>query len=397
MSNFLKEFKIFSKIKSKLKRNLKLFHIFDQGQSVLLLTNSDNVIMFSLIRRNYIALNSNVEPIFIPELCNKNIKQFFIGNEFVLALNGNNQVLGFGQNGSGQLGRGSISHIYERPALVQFRNENIQKLSVGSDHCLALTSTGIVYGWGSNRYGQVGCGKQWWSSAQITRPRPIKHFTKFLIKDVYCFENKSFAITSDGLVFSWGRNKWCDLGHDLNENEGIFEPKLINISNVVSICLSSRLTYFLTNEGLVYICGQFTDQNNKDVVKTLEIIDTNIKFIHLDQVNFAQGFLDYNAIATSEQGEFFFLKSDKMIRITSEYYQTVRQFIPKTFKINKNKEIVFTKRQINFSNENRFNQRFEELSELGSGGFGTVLKVQDKCTKRLTAVKKTKLPGYFLH
>ena len=45
----------------------------------------------------------------------------------------------------------------------------------------------------------------------------------------------------------------------------------------------------------------------------------------------------------------------------------------------------------NLLNENRFNQIFTVLSELGSGGFATVYKVIDNRTKFLTAVKKIQL------
>ena len=45
--------------------------------------------------------------------------------------------------------------------------------------------------------------------------------------------------------------------------------------------------------------------------------------------------------------------------------------------------------------ENRFNKKFDVLSELGSGGFGTVFKVKQKDNDMFTAVKKIKLKGQF--
>ena len=71
-----------------------------------------------------------------------------------------------------------------------------------------------------------------------------------------------------------------------------------------------------------------------------------------------------------------------------DYYSIEWQMTPKTIELNENYEMVSTETQINFSNENRFNERFEELSQIGSGGFKTVVKVEDKCTKRINAVKK---------
>ena len=102
------------------------------------------------------------------------------------------------------MGRGHSCDI--RPTLICFENEKVIKLSLGLHHCLALTNQGIVYGWGSNKYGQIGCGNRIWTgTTTISKPIAINYFTQFLIKDMFCSENKSLALSSDGLVFIWGR------------------------------------------------------------------------------------------------------------------------------------------------------------------------------------------------
>ena len=40
--------------------------------------------------------------------------------------------------------------------------------------------------------------------------------------------------------------------------------------------------------------------------------------------------------------------------------------------------------------------RFEILSKLGSGGFGSVFKIKDKFTQQISAAKKIKLKGNIL-
>ena len=44
---------------------------------------------------------------------------------------------------------------------------------------------------------------------------------------------------------------------------------------------------------------------------------------------------------------------------------------------------------------NNFEYRFKELSTLGSGSYGTVVKVEEKITKGLSAVKKLRISGSF--
>src|ERR1700692_410388 len=106
----LDHFKICSKIEPKLKKIVKAFHVFDDknGLNVLFITSDDNVYGFG---QNYcgccgLGHNSVVnEPQVIPELCHKNIKQFFIGLTFVLALNNDGQLFSWGYNDYGTLAK----------------------------------------------------------------------------------------------------------------------------------------------------------------------------------------------------------------------------------------------------------------------------------------------------
>ena len=68
-------------------------------------------------------------------------------------------------------------------------------------------------------------------------------------------KNNSFALTSNGFVFSWGQNDWCNLGHDFERDQHVFQPKLINISKVKCISFTEFCTYFLRSDGILYFCG----------------------------------------------------------------------------------------------------------------------------------------------
>ncbi|CAG2176307.1 unnamed protein product, partial [Oppiella nova] len=87
-----------------------------------------------------------------------------------------------------------------------------------------------VYGWGYNRYGQLGCGSD--SDIQNGTIFLVNFNPNHEIKSIYCCAYSSFAITSEGQVYSWGRNDWYNLGH--NSSDNIWKPQLIADMTVVS-------------------------------------------------------------------------------------------------------------------------------------------------------------------
>ncbi|XP_054158277.1 uncharacterized protein LOC128956580 [Oppia nitens] len=95
-------------------------------------------------------------------------------------LTGDQQIYSWGFNGQGLLGRPtSVDDQYSKPSIIKYLSDKcITDIISGSQHTLALTSAGIVYGWGNNTYGQCGCGQQ----------------TDYM----------------NGLVYSWGYHWWTD-------------------------------------------------------------------------------------------------------------------------------------------------------------------------------------------
>ncbi|CAG2101455.1 unnamed protein product [Medioppia subpectinata] len=105
-------------------------------------------------------------------------------------------------------------------------------IGCGAFHSLVVTSDYCVYGWGSNREEQLGCGEQHSTDVIITpmKIQFIDNGIEYKIRGVYCYANSSFAVTTDGRVFSWGRNN-CHLGHNISDN--VFKPQMIdNLFNI---------------------------------------------------------------------------------------------------------------------------------------------------------------------
>ena len=60
--------------------------------------------------------------------------------------------------GSGEsyhLGHGEDDHVRVPKLISTLANEKVVDVAVGSDHCLALTEDGDLYGWGKNSNGEV--------------------------------------------------------------------------------------------------------------------------------------------------------------------------------------------------------------------------------------------------
>ena len=261
--------------------SIKYIHIFDDknGPNVLFASINDNVYGFGSNQFGVCGFGHNKsvkDPTKIPELCDKNIQQFFNGWDFVLGLTNDNTLYGWGSNNWYQLGRVTTSEENNKPIVIDIENKMIIQISCGSVHTLILTSDGMVYGWGRNRFGQIGCGKGMGDEIMVTSLTSLPK-----IKSIHCSFCQSYAVTDNGLVYSWGQNRHCDSGHDLEKKECVFEPKLIiNLSNITSICSSINTRYFLTSDGSVYFCGKYYDQNQKGVYQKVPKLLTNELNIH---------------------------------------------------------------------------------------------------------------------
>ncbi|XP_054169002.1 RCC1 and BTB domain-containing protein 2-like [Oppia nitens] len=193
---------------------------------------------------------------------------------------------GCGKDRNGQLGQGSDSNKYKKPMIIQINDNNdlISDVSCGSYHTLVLTHKNEVYGWGCNDFGQIGSRDT--TCESITKPEKIKFNENYCIKSVHCFDNSSFALTSDGQVFSWGRNRCNQLGLNCN-NLMICRPQLIcNLSGITSIQSGAGKTYFSSDyKNKVYICGDYYNENNViDIQMTPKLLGNCNEFSDIQSI-----------------------------------------------------------------------------------------------------------------
>src|SRR5690606_13204900 len=123
------------------------------------------------------------------------------GYQHTCALTTTGAVWCWGRNGFGQLGDGSTN---TQPAPVQVSGlpSNIITITAGDQHTCALTDTGAAWCWGYNQYGQLGDGA---SNSPETTPVQVSGFPS----DVTAIAAGSWhtcALTDTGDAWCWGYN-----------------------------------------------------------------------------------------------------------------------------------------------------------------------------------------------
>lgn len=178
------------------------------------------------------------------------------GQTLALTLDG--EVYSWGSNSLGELGLGDTTPRHS-PVKVQgaLSGKTVIAISAGPTHSMALTSTGELYAWGANGYGQLGDG------GTTNRLSPVAIvFTGTLLEglvitSILCSYDHTVVLTSEGLVFSWGHNGNAALG------DGTFVDRLTPVAvngalagrRVEAISGGSIHHLALASDGFVYAWG----------------------------------------------------------------------------------------------------------------------------------------------
>uniref|UniRef100_A0A9J8BP56 HECT and RLD domain containing E3 ubiquitin protein ligase 4 n=1 Tax=Cyprinus carpio carpio TaxID=630221 RepID=A0A9J8BP56_CYPCA len=146
----------------------------------------------------------------------QNIVAVSCGEAHTLALNDKGQVFAWGLGSDGQLGLSNIEDCIRVPRTVKSLSEvHIAQVACGYWHSLALARGGQIFSWGQNKYGQLGLGMQ---GAGVSSPQVVQSLQGVPFAQISAGGSHSFGLTLSGAVFGWGSNKFGQLG--LSDNDG---------------------------------------------------------------------------------------------------------------------------------------------------------------------------------
>ena len=179
------------------------------------------------------------------------------GGDHSLALSSTGQVYAWGANFGGQLGDGTTTSA-DVPTLVTAPPDtDFVAIAAGTAHSLALSSTGQVYAWGYNASGQLGDDTDESSSTMtaVTFPPGV------LISAIACGADHSLALSSTGAVYEWGSDVFGQLDTALVDDAPVDSPVPVQplglppLTTFVAVAGGLDSSYAVTSAGVVWTWG----------------------------------------------------------------------------------------------------------------------------------------------
>jgi alpha-tubulin suppressor-like RCC1 family protein len=187
--------------------------------------------------------------------------QIAAGAEHSLALSSTGQMYAWGDNSDGELGNDSTAGA-DVPVAVSAgaipAGTRITQIAAGDGYSLALSSTGQVYAWGYNLYGQLGNN----STANSEVPVAVSAGAippATTLTQVAAGDSHSFALSSTGQLYAWGYNGYGQLGNGTTTNAQV--PVAVAAGGAppgttfTQVAAGAQHTVALASSGQVYAWG----------------------------------------------------------------------------------------------------------------------------------------------
>ena len=217
---------------------------------------------------NGTATNSNL-PVEVKTegtpMAGKKIIQTAIGVTHSMALDSEGKVYSWGENVNGLLGTGdaipTLSPVLVRTGGTPMEGKKIVQISAGGTHSMALDSEGNIYAWGWGGEGQLGNGENNNSNVPILVKKEGTGLEGKTIKKVMAGGMFSMVLTSDGSLYSWGKNNYGQIGDGTTNNYNLAvavktEGTPMAGKTVVDFSISNEHTVALTSDGQIYAWGR---------------------------------------------------------------------------------------------------------------------------------------------
>ena len=224
-------------------------------------------------------------------LAGKTIIQIVAGANHNMVLTSDGAIYTWGWNYHGQLGNNTKTNSNTIVAVqtigTPLAGKKIVKIAAGQGHSLALTDDGRVYTWGRNDTGQLGNNATTDAMLPVAVTVTGTPMNNKTIIEIASGARHSLAIDSSGKVYAWGHNGSGQLGNNSTVNAltpvAVQAPADKNIIQVSGSGWLGASSSALTSNGTVYswgrdFDGQLGDGTNNDsyvpVITTINLVDT---------------------------------------------------------------------------------------------------------------------------
>lgn len=173
---------------------------------------------------------------------------------FTLGLDNQGRIWAWGENENGQLGNNSnvdslVPTLVSSPAGLSFTD-----IAAGVRTGGAVTTTGLVYTWGWNNGGELGIG----SLSNRTAPVKAKLATGVTVSDLEAGNGTFTALGTNGITYAWGKGTTTPIGNGTaavtNAPVSVTLPAGVTFVSVDANVGASH-TIALGSDGLTYVWG----------------------------------------------------------------------------------------------------------------------------------------------
>ena len=158
------------------------------------------------------------------------------------------KLYSWGYGTGGQLGLGNTTY-YSSPKQVGSLT-NWSTVSTGQLHVLSVKTDGTLWGWGTGAtYGAIGLG----NTSNYSSPKQVGALTGWLSASAGFYN--SFAVKTDGTIWSWGDNGNGQLG--LGNTTNYSSPKQIGaLTNWLKVAPGTGWTFAVKTDGTLWSWGR---------------------------------------------------------------------------------------------------------------------------------------------
>ena len=218
---------------------------------------------------------NNMPYLPIPQIIEaiKEVKMIDIvcGKYHNISIDNNGNVFSWGNAQNGQLGIKNILNLkknedncYYCPIpykLMQLKEKNIyiMKAACGDEHSLLLSTEGKIYSFGSNKFGQLGSS---YNLDFIEEPKEIKGIIENkIIRYISCGNHFSMVIDNENILYSWGLTKHLDKNNNIKSKEGLGQITCEN-KNVEKVWCGKYCWIAIDKDGIPFGNGLNNYDNN---------------------------------------------------------------------------------------------------------------------------------------
>ena len=152
------------------------------------------------------------------------------GRDYSIAFTTFERIVAWGSNSSGQFGNGRSGGPSSVPS--QFGTYfDLDNISAGGEHTLAISRTKSVYAWGSNNDGQLG-DSTFTSSSSPVSVTDTGALSGKSVARIAAGGRHSLALCTDGTLTAWGSNSSGEVGN--NSFSDLNSPVTINSMGTLS-------------------------------------------------------------------------------------------------------------------------------------------------------------------